>query len=369
MDNIVVQMLVKNPQEKDTILGTSFILRLSGSFITIILIVLSVFFTNEDPQSRLLIIVVSLSYFFQAFNVLDLYFQAKVASKFYVYASIFQNIVSSILRIVCVLLHASLVWFAWLVVVDAFSLALALCFLYYKTGTKGITWVFRINYAKKILQQSWPLILSTVAVTIYMRIDQIMIKKMLDASAVGFYAAAVRLSEGGYFIPSIIAASVFPAIIKAKSLDETLYKESLLTIYCVLTWLFIIIGIPMALFSNTIIVTLLGKEFAAAGPVLKIHIWSAYFVFLGIATSRWLLLENLQIVEFISAVFGAITNVVLNIFLIPQLGIQGAAISTLIAQFASSYFIFLFFHKGRSNLWLMIKSIVPQRTIINRLMS
>ena len=49
-----------------------------------------------------------------------------------------------------------------------------------------------------------------------MKIDQVMIKEMLGAEAVGQYAAAVRLSEVWYFIPIIIASSLFPAIVILK---------------------------------------------------------------------------------------------------------------------------------------------------------
>ena len=369
LDSIVVQMIVREPENTNTIIGTSFLLKLLGSIITIITIGLTLVFSNEDTQSKVLIAVVSLSYVFQALSVIEFHFTAKVTSKYYVYARSTQTVVSSCIRIVFVLFRASLIWFAWLVVFDALFLGFTGILIYHRTGYSIWRWKFSTFYAKNLLKQSWPLILSTIAVGIYMKIDQVMIKSMMDASAVGFYAAAVRISEGWYFVPAIITASLFPAIVKVKTSGKRLYNESLLALYSVLTWLFIFLCIPIAFFSNQLVILLLGKSFAPAGPVLQIHIWNAYFVFLGVASGRWLLVESLQIIDLLRAVLGAIVNVCLNLFLIPNYGIQGAAVATLIAQFTSSFLVFAFFAKGRDNLWRMIRAIIPQRTIIRQLVA
>ena len=70
--------------------------------------------------------------------------------------------------------------------------------------------------ARSLLRDSWPLILSGVLVSIYVNIDQVMIKHMIDEQAVGLYAIATRLSTAWYFIPIAITSSMFPAILNAK---------------------------------------------------------------------------------------------------------------------------------------------------------
>jgi O-antigen/teichoic acid export membrane protein len=367
LDSIVVQMLVRKPEDRETILGTSFLLKLLGSIVAVLVIGTVLYYSDEDVESKLLISIVSTSYIFQSLTVVEFHFTAVVASKYYVYARTAQTIVSSIIRIMFVLLRASLVWFAWLLVFDACFLGITGLLMYRQKGNSLRHWNFKTATATNLLRQSWPLMLSTIAVGIYMKIDQVMVKKMLDASAVGYYAAAVRLSEGWYFIPAIITSSLFPAIIKAKSLGAEYYRSSMLSLYNVITWLFLLLSIPIAIFSNQIVVLLLGTSFAAAGPVLQIHIWSAYFVFIGVASSRWLLVENLQIIDLLQTIVGAIVNVGLNIWFIPWFGIKGAAVSTLIAYFFGSQFLLFFFKKGRGNLLLIVKALRPRPQMIRKL--
>jgi O-antigen/teichoic acid export membrane protein len=142
MDSIVVQMLVQSSEKRNNILSTSLILRLLSGGVALVMIVVSLILTHENLESSVLILVISVSLVIQAFNVFDFHFQSIVASKYFVYASIFQNIISSVLRIVGVLIHAPVVYFAWLVVADAFLLALGLSYYYWERKRGLFQWVF-----------------------------------------------------------------------------------------------------------------------------------------------------------------------------------------------------------------------------------
>ena len=67
-----------------------------------------------------------------------------------------------------------------------------------------------VRKAKRLLSESWPLILSGVALMLYMRIDQIMIGNMINDSAVGVYSVAVKMAEVWYFVPAAVVSSLFP---------------------------------------------------------------------------------------------------------------------------------------------------------------
>jgi Na+-driven multidrug efflux pump len=88
-----------------------------------------------------------------------------------------------------------------------------------------------------------------------------------------------------------------------------------------------------------------------------IHIWAGVFVFWGVASSRWLISENLQVFLTINTCIGAILNILLNYILIPKIGIAGAAWATLISYFVASYLCLLFFKKTRINFINLTKSI------------
>ena len=172
-----------------------------------------------------------------------------------------------------------------------------------------------------------------------MRIDQVMIKEMITPEAVGNYSVAVRLSEVWYFIPMAITSSLFPAIINAKKVSEKLYHRRLQKLYDLMTWLAIGIALPMTFLANDIIRLLFGVQYQDAAGVLRIYVWAGVFVFLGVASSQYLVAENYTKISFFRTFAGGIVNVILNIIMIPKYGINGAATATLISYFVATFFI------------------------------
>jgi len=255
-----------------------------------------------------------------------------------------QLFLSSILKIYFVLVHADLFSFVIVTLIDSITLAISLniAYKYQKIGNfyNHFDWVV----GKKLLSNSWPLIISAIGITVYMRIDQIMIKEMLDEKSVGLYSAAVRLSEIWYFVPMIIISSLFPAIINAKKISQEFYHKRLQRLYTMMVWMAIGIALPITFYSNWIITFLYGAAYIEAGKVLMIHIWTSVFVFLGVAFSQYLLTENLTKISLYRTVSGAFINILLNLIWIPKYGIIGAATATLISQFATNY-IFDIFNK------------------------
>ena len=278
-------------------------------------------------------------------------------SKFIVYAHLVSLVVSSITKLIFVWISAPLVWFACVFLLDAVVLAIGLTAIYLQTTGKAWYWKWRWQTAKELFRDAWPLILSGIVISIYMKIDQIMIKEMLGAEQVGFYAAAARLSEAWYFIPMAITSSVFPAIINAKKQSEELYYQRLQKLYDLMVWLAVAIALPTTFLSPWVIRVLYGDAFLQASGVLSIHIWAGVFVFLGVASGKWLLTENLQIFSMINTSIGAIVNIVLNYILIKKMGINGAAISTLISYFIAAYLCLSFFAKTRINFINLTKSL------------
>ena len=209
--------------------------------------------------------------------------------------------------------------------------------------------LFSRTTAVELLKESWPYILSGLLVTIYMRIDMIMIKELMSDASVGEYAAAVRISEAWYFIPVIIVGSLYPAIVNAKKLSEKLYLERLSSLYCLMFYMAVAVSIASSLLSGMFVQALFGSAFSQASNVLMIHVWASIFVFVGVASDKWLLTEGLQIYSAINALLGAALNVALNLVLIPRIGIIGAAWATLISYAFSGYVCLAIWPKTRRN--------------------
>ncbi|MGB5850444.1 MAG: flippase, partial [Ignavibacteriaceae bacterium] len=218
LESISIRELVKYPGKRDNILGSVFLLRLVGGIVTVILIALTLFISNESTDISILILIISTSAIFQSFSVVDYYFRAEVKAKYSVYVMMASVLFTSSLKILIIILEAPLIYFAIAFSVE-FLIAAAGFFTVYKNNSlKIINWKFQKELALSLLKDSWPLILSGLVVSVYMKIDQVMIKNMLNSEEVGYYAAAVRLSEAWYFIPIALTNSLFPAIINAKEI-------------------------------------------------------------------------------------------------------------------------------------------------------
>lgn len=359
LEGILVRELVKNEKKRDELLGTAFWLRFIGALLMIGLIAIVVQFTSNDQYTNILIFIVAGATIFQAFNVIDFYFQAKVLGKYSALATIISLFISSIVRIILILQKASLIAFAWVIVFDSVTLAFGYLYFYLKsTATNHHHFRFKFNKstAVSLLKDSWPLILSSIAITIYMRIDQVMLQSMLGNEAVGQYSAAVRISEAWYFIPTVITSSLFPAIINAKKKSEELYYARLQRLYDLMVWMAIAIALPMTFLSDWVINLLYGSAYSQAGSVLMIHIWAGVNVAVGTAWSKWILNENKQLIALYAHLLGAFLNIFFNFYLIDLYGIKGAALATLLSSFISALFSYSLY-KPKISYSMFLKSL------------
>jgi O-antigen/teichoic acid export membrane protein len=359
VNNIMVRELVKTPKRRDELLGTAFWLKAGSTILVWMGIAAAIPFTHNNAQTNTMIIIIAFALVFQAFNVIDINYQAEVKSKYMVYAQFVQITVSSVIKLVFIVIKAPLIYFAWVFLIDAVVLAIGLVAMYLKNTGKVWYWKWSWKTAEELLSDSWPLILSGIAITIYMKIDQVMIKEMLGAEEVGYYAAAVRLSEAWYFIPIAITSSVFPSIINAKKQGEKLYYQRLQKLYNLMAWLAAAIALPTTFLAPLIIKVLFGEAFLPASGVLSIHIWAGVFVFLGVACSKWFILENYIKKNLYRASIGMISNVILNIILIPLYGIYGAAVATLIGHVAANLAYDFFDKQTYPSLKLKINALNP----------
>jgi O-antigen/teichoic acid export membrane protein len=353
LDGIVVRDLVIEPDKRDVYLGTAFWLKLVGALITLSVVALfATLFTSNDHITNIYILIIASGVIFQSFEVIDFYFQSKVLSKFVSLCKMTQLLLSSLLKVCFVLAGADLFWFVVVSLVDQITLAVTLYLAYRYQKIGNFYRYFDLATAQQLLRDSWPLIFSGLVVMVYMRIDQIMIKEMLGEREVGIYSAAVKLSEVWYFIPMIITSSLYPAIVSAKKVSEELYYARLQRLYTFMVWMAIGIALPMTFLSNWLVTSLYGEAYREAGRVLMIHIWAGVFVFLGVASGKWFLSENLQRLAFYRTFSGAIINVILNFILMPIYGVIGAAIATVISYMFAG-FLFDLFNKNTKYLFFM----------------
>lgn len=361
LPSLVVRTITHYPEQKEQILGTSFWLQLLGGFLTLILTVGCIFiFKPNDPLIINLVAILASTSIFQSFNTIDLWFQSQVKSKYTVLAKNSAFIILAFVKITLINLHAPLLAFAWATLAEVIVGAVSLIIAYQWQGYSLKLWQWSLSLAKKLLKESWPLILSGITIILYMKIDQIMLGSMVGAKAVGLYSSATRISEVWYFIPTAVVSSIAPSIYQAKKEDnELVYYQRITQVLKLLNFIAVAIAIPMTFFSRTLIIFLFGNDYAEAGSILAIHIWASLFVFMGVATSPWFIAEGLTNLSFRRTFFGAITNVLLNFWLIPAYAGLGAAIATVISYGIAAFFANAFSPLTRKIFRLQLFSLLP----------
>ena len=337
LDGIMVRELVNNPEKRDTYLGTAFWLKILGALIILGLMAVILPFTSNDASTNLFIFIIAAGLVFQSFEVVEFYFQSKVLAKIVSICKVIQLTLSSVIKIYLVLNKAELIWFVTVAAFDTLSLAVSYFVAYKIRSNPHFCKHFDLSIAKILLKDSWPLIISAIMIGLYMRIDQIMIKGMLGVYEVGIYSAAIKLSEAMLFIPTILSASLFPAILNAKKIDALVYAKRLLILYRLIVAIAIISAIVISFLSINIVTFLYGEDFASGSVVLVICMWANIFICLQITSAKWYIAENLQMIALIRNIAGLAANVATNYILIPIYGIEGAAFATLFSYLISGY--------------------------------
>ncbi len=357
LDNIVVRDIVNYPEKKHEILGTAFVLKIVSGIFTLFTTITVIYFVRSgDMLITWLVGLIAAGFIFQAFNVTALYFQSQVMSKYTVYANNIAFFMISFVKIGMILAKFPLIAFA---IAGLFEVGLGTTFLimfYHRNHYDINLWDFNKNTAKRLLKDSYPLILSGISVMLYMRIDQIMLGKMVGDKSLGIYSAAIQISEVWYFIPVAISNSVFPAIMKNKQKDDNLYYQRFQSLYDIMSLLGISVGVITVFISTPLINFLFGSAYTQSAEVLSIHIWAGIFVCLGVASSNYLMAENLQLISFYRTCIGALINITLNLLFIPKYSCLGAAYATLISYFISVFSI-IFFKNTQKQVWMMINSL------------
>lgn len=331
IDNILYRDLIKYPEKRNAYLGSAFIIKLLSGFLAAALTIVLAFLLSEDDVSRTIILMLSATFIFNAFNVISYEFQADVAQKYMTIITLIVILTLNILKLIVIFIGEGILYIGIILLFEAVLYAALLIYIRLQHYGSMLAWYFDKNIAIGLLKDSWPFIFIAAFTTIYVRIDQVMLKPLVDSTAVGLYDAAVRIAEVWLFVPAIIVSSLFPAIVNARSVGLSEYKKRLIVLSAFIIFLGILIALPLSLLAEPLMVLLYGPAFAASATVFVIYVWAGVWASLDIVARYFLIAENRRILIFVTSFATAVLNILLNLYLIPKYGIVGAAWSTFIS--------------------------------------
>lgn len=365
LSTLTVKSIVDKDYPEGTILCTSLLLRtLSGIIVTALSMIIIVLWEPDDKILHVLVLIMSFTMMTRVFEVIEYWTHAYQKAKISSIIRMSVYVFSSSLKVVVVVMNGNLYHYAIVYGIDALLVGIALIIAYFKFRHDTSKWKISFTYAKEILSKSWYLIVSGLMITLYMRVDQIMLGHMIiNKTELGIYSAAVAVASMWYFVPMSVITSFSPVIMRQKKTNEVAYLNSMQLLYCIVTWMSIGFGVVILLFSKFIISILYGAEYLEAANVLTISIWAGTFALIGTARSVWLVNEGLQRYSMTYTSAGFIINLVLNLILIPVWGAYGAAFATLVAQFVANVVILAFFKKTKLSSIMILKAFSPVRTV------
>ena len=357
INSVIVKELVDQFDEEGTTMGTTLVLQGASSLLSIGMICLIVFFLNFGEKMTLLVtFLCSLGLFFQMMDSLKYWFQSKLESKYAAIATTIAYTISSLYKVVLLITGKGVVWFAVASSVDYFCIAVILYAMYRKM--KGPRLHFSMDKAKSLFFSSYHFILSGLMISIYGATDKLMLKNMMDESAVGYYGTAVSICNVWVFVLAAIIDSYKPVIAELHNTNYKGYENKNVQLYSIIFYCSVAVSLIITVFAYFGVNLLYGEAFLPAVQPLRICTWLVAFSYLGVARDTWIVCERKQ--KYLPLIYlgAAITNVILNAILIPLWIASGAALASLITQISTIFVFPLLIKDYRANVRLMARAIV-----------
>jgi len=240
----------------------------------------------------------------------------------------------------------SVLWGAGVVVVSTLSggiVAFAAVFLAMSVFTAGLTATLALKRAAVRMRGSrefWgPLLrvgvgvgVAGILVTLYVKLDQILVLEFAGSRQAGLYGAAYRLLDQVQFIPISVMTTLFPLIAAAYAGR----RDRVRALLQVAAEYLAMASLPILAFTIVVarpIMTLLfGRDFGPAAPALPILAGAFVSISFGYLVGNMVVILELQRQFARFAAIGLIINGALNVALIPRFGFLAAAWITLLTE-------------------------------------
>ena len=308
---IVIKEISMGKEDDNEVIWTGILMRfLTAVFSTIAVIALVSITDKNDPLMVKIAILESIAILASAFDTFMYWFQGKLLGKYTSIASVVAYIGMSLYRIYLLANNADILWFAFATSVDTLLLSLILMLCYVREN--GFHPKVSVRLGKSLMKQSYHYMISGLIAILYSKIDQIMLKQMLDTYSVGLYTAALTIAGLWGMIPSAFIQSVSPILYKNAEENRGMFYKRLRQSYAGIWLLNICWSLGVSIFSYWVIYLLYGKAYLGARGALVIVVWYTGITSIGSLTQVYLATENKNKYVNYFALAGLVTDVVLN---------------------------------------------------------
>ena len=372
LSKTLVLDIIERPEREGAVLGTALFMNFISAIACVIAVSGYLFVADADEPTTILVgILYSISLLFQATEILQYWFQAKMLSKYTSVSTIIAYFFVAAYKVYLLVNGKSVVWFAISNSIDYLLVSVILLLIYKKIGSQRLS--VSLSLGKEMFSRSKHYIVSVMMVTIFQQTDRIMLKQMLNETETGYYSAAVTCATVSGFVFSAIIDSFRPVILEKKKSGSEDFDKEMKLLYTVITYLSLAQCLVIVFFAKPIVLFLYGEAYIPSVSPLRVAVWFTTFSYYGSVRNIWILAENKQRYLWIINLSGALLNVFLNYLLIPYIGTIGAATASFATQFFTNVIIGYFLKPIRYNNVLMLAGLNPKplamagRTFFSRL--
>ncbi len=359
LSKTLVQDLIERPDREGQVLGTALLLNIISAFVCMVGVFSFLKIANAgEPLTIIIGVLYSFSLLFQATEILQYWFQAKLLSKYTSVSSLIAYIVVAGYKIFLLVTQKDVTWFAISNSIDYLIISIMLIIIYHKLGNQRLSFSFKLG--KEMLNRSKHYIISTMMITIFAQTDRIMLKLMLNETETGYYSAAVACVGVTNFVFTAVIDSMRPTILEEKNNASPLFETRMTQLYCVVTYMSLAQSIVMTIFAKPIVIILYGGDYYNSILPLMIAVWYTTFSYYGAVRNIWILAEGKQKYLWIINLSGALLNVIANFILIPICGAAGAAIASLLTQIFTNFIIGYIIKPIKYTNTLLIRGLNPK---------
>ncbi len=358
LPDINVRDFVRHGERAHEIAATSILLRLVGAGLSLLVAIAAILVARPgDSEVLAMTVIVAASLLPQSLDVIDQFYQSQNKVREIVLLRNGAFVLTSVAKVVAIVADAPLIVFAAIYTLEFALVGLAFVVFAARHGN-----AFRLRHAtliesQRLTAEAWPLLIRQLAIGVYMRVDQILLGRLLDDHAVGIYAAAARISEIWYFVPTAIMTAFVPRLAARHAESPAIYQVELAKVMRVIAAVSVAAAAAMSFGAGPIVAALYGPPYAEAARVLAVHAWSGLPVGIGVASSAWFINHGLMRFGLYQALAGATLSVVLNLALIPRLGAVGAAWAAILSYSISAILMNALFKDTRPIFALQLQAL------------
>ena len=176
------------------------------------------------------------------------------------------------------------------------------------------------------------------------KIDILMMdwNKTVDSASIGLYSVGIGLADKILAIPDAVREILLSKLVSGKSEREVALVTRLSFFFCV------IISVIISLLGKLILYILYGADYLGAHNVLIIASSGTIFMVFLKMISQYNIVNKNQLANLVMLAVSVLTNICLNLILIPYYGIVGAAIASFVGHFVCAICFIVYFCKKTS---------------------